>query len=1284
MGNKYVVVNGRAYDASRFVHPPSQMTGDEAVNILGDPVYASMKDLSLMFQNPNTVCKSVLRYADDFADDAGNVVSVFPCVPVETGSTDAPKSDYPSGVGCHNTNTARNALNSLKYSEISYVWDEVQTKSNNYVIYNGYVLDMKRIKWVLDGVIVPPLFEKLSDGQYAGKDISYTLSRMDSKYGKCLKEMFTIGYVDTSPVGCLVSTVILYASLLVILGAVFSKFAMAVYFNWFMSRRLGRAKLETARQRKQRIEEIERWANINTHYGTEKIVPKYTVTDDAGVGGGVGMRKKGRFLPTTSRYSRLLPGEEPGGRDRGVRSSNLHRMSRIHPEFGSPLSVYLNQRQTGSFGQHPGSRPGSSSGYSSPYLGDQGAGSYHSSSPQQPQSSFFSGSDSGRRTGSEYNLSNVGSPQLEYTAQYQHQPGMSSPLPQPHYPSESGRPSTPSAGTSSPLHSPMINGSRHKKSSTTNLPKDASQNLDLQQESLVYERQLQMQQQQQQLLQQPMEYFDQYIDPFWVFMLVTCYSEGSHGIRTTLDSLAATEYSSRHKCLFVICDGLIKGAGEELSTPDVCLSMMQDFVIPPDHVQPFSYVSIAMGAKRHNMAKLYAGYYLPNENSPESLRHERIPMVLVVKCGTPEEANDKKPGNRGKRDSQVILMSFLQRTTFDERMTRLEYEMFNAIWSITGVTPDNFEAVLMVDADTKVYPDSLARLVGVLVEDPLVMGLCGETQIANKGESFTTMIQVFEYYIAHHLAKAFESVFGGVTCLPGCFCMYRIKSPKGYHGYWVPILANPDIVEHYSDNVVDTLHKKNLLLLGEDRYLTTLMLKTFPKRKMVFVPAAVCKTIVPNSFGVLMSQRRRWINSTVHNLMELVMVNDLCGTFCFSMQFIVFMELIGTLVLPVAIMFTLYLCIISTFTRPVPWLPLMLLAIILGLPAILIGLTSRKIEYVGWMLIYLLALVIWNFVLPAYAYWHFDDFSWGETRKVQGETKEKTNDHGTSAGEFDSSSIVMKRWCDFEAEKRFKLKTILSTNPDFVTLIRSTFEAVHSTNANTPTSTPPITAPIVNLTTNIVKDAILSKQQQKASSGQPVNVNSDSYVLSMLMLDIIDHVDSLGYFTPENLLYFYSAIPTSLLLPPSAVTNVLTTSSSGTIGTGITGTTGTTGVTGSTGLTGTNSTTSFRSSVPGSASMMGSQHFSNNSRSVILSPDPSQNTSGVASRPKSRSKTKSKRTSRTSRTIDTDSTKSSNTGSNSNNGTGSNSGSSNNGSSPATPTIPSLKNYTRASRFLDE
>jgi chitin synthase len=498
--------------------------------------------------------------------------------------------------------------------------------------------------------------------------------------------------------------------------------------------------------------------------------------------------------------------------------------------------------------------------------------------------------------------------------------------------------------------------------------------------------------------------------------LVTAYSEGAEGLRTTLDSIATTDYPNSHKAILVVCDGMIKGKGEDLTTPEIALSMMGDHAILPEDVRAFSYVAVASGSKRHNMAKVYAGFYDYGEISaipPE--KQQRVPMMVVVKCGTPDESEKSKPGNRGKRDSQIILMSFLQKVMFDERMTELEFEMFNGLWKITGMSPDFYEVVLMVDADTKVFPDSLTHMVSAMVKDPEIMGLCGETKIANKRASWVSMIQVFEYFISHHLSKSFESVFGGVTCLPGCFCMYRIKAPKGGQNYWVPILANPDVVEHYSENVVDTLHKKNLYLLGEDRYLSTLMLKTFPKRKQVFVPQAVCKTTVPEQFKVLLSQRRRWINSTVHNLMELVLVRDLCGTFCFSMQFVVFIELVGTLVLPAAITFTFYLIIISFVKKPVPVIPLVLLALILGLPAVLIVLTAHRWSYVVWMLVYLLSLPIWNFVLPAYAYWKFDDFSWGETRKTAGE---KTKKAGIEyEGEFDSSKITMKRWGDFEKGK---------------------------------------------------------------------------------------------------------------------------------------------------------------------------------------------------------------------------------------------------------------------------
>ena len=178
----------------------------------------------------------------------------------------------------------------------------------------------------------------------------------------------------------------------------------------------------------------------------------------------------------------------------------------------------------------------------------------------------------------------------------------------------------------------------------------------------------------------------------------------------------------------------------------------------------------------------------------------------------------------------------------------------------------------------------------------MIMGVCGETRIANKRQSWVTAIQVFEYFISHHLAKAFESVFGGVTCLPGCFSMFRLKARRQTGEEWVPLIIKPEIVQQYSQSEVKTLHQKNLLLLGEDRFLTTILLRTFPNRKMMFCPQARCRTVVPDTFAVLLSQRRRWINSTVHNLCELIFLPELFGFCCFSMRFFVFIDLLGTLV----------------------------------------------------------------------------------------------------------------------------------------------------------------------------------------------------------------------------------------------------------------------------------------------------------------------------------------------------------------------------------------------------
>ena len=62
------------------------------------------------------------------------------------------------------------------------------------------------------------------------------------------------------------------------------------------------------------------------------------------------------------------------------------------------------------------------------------------------------------------------------------------------------------------------------------------------------------------------------------------------------------------------------------------------------------------------------------------------------------------------------------------------------------------------------------------------------------------------------------------------------------------------------------------------------------------------------------------------------------------MQFVIGMELAGTLVLPAAIAFTVYLIVMSIIPGgPNTTIPLILPAIVPGLPGLLILVTSRKV-----------------------------------------------------------------------------------------------------------------------------------------------------------------------------------------------------------------------------------------------------------------------------------------------------------------------------------------------------
>lgn len=72
--------------------------------------------------------------------------------------------------------------------------------------------------------------------------------------------------------------------------------------------------------------------------------------------------------------------------------------------------------------------------------------------------------------------------------------------------------------------------------------------------------------------------------------------------------------------------------------------------------------------------------------------------IVAVKVGKPTERS--KPGNRGKRDSQILLMQYLNRVHFDSVMTPLELEIYHQMRNVIAIDPAFYEYIFTVDADT--------------------------------------------------------------------------------------------------------------------------------------------------------------------------------------------------------------------------------------------------------------------------------------------------------------------------------------------------------------------------------------------------------------------------------------------------------------------------------------------------------------------------------------------------------------------------------------------------------
>ncbi|XP_061170941.1 chitin synthase-like [Saccostrea echinata] len=162
--------------------------------------------------------------------------------------------------------------------------------------------------------------------------------------------------------------------------------------------------------------------------------------------------------------------------------------------------------------------------------------------------------------------------------------------------------------------------------------------------------------------------------------------------------------------------------------------------------------------------------------------------------------------------------------------------------------------ILALDGDVDFQPSTLQLLIDRMKVNFRVGSVCGRIKPCGSGP--VVWYQKFEYAVGHWMQKSAEHVFGSVLCSPGCFSLFRVKT-----------LMDDNIMRTYATLPTEPRHYIQYDQ-GEDRWLSTLMLQQ--GYKIEYSAAAEAATFAPEDFKEFFKQRRRWIPSTMANLMDLL------------------------------------------------------------------------------------------------------------------------------------------------------------------------------------------------------------------------------------------------------------------------------------------------------------------------------------------------------------------------------------------------------------------------------
>ncbi|KEY72475.1 hypothetical protein S7711_05150 [Stachybotrys chartarum IBT 7711] len=465
-------------------------------------------------------------------------------------------------------------------------------------------------------------------------------------------------------------------------------------------------------------------------------------------------------------------------------------------------------------------------------------------------------------------------------------------------------------------------------------------------------------------------------EPEKMVMLLPCYNETYDELRRSLDSLIAQKNIESHqRIIFIVVDGNVRGPGMEKTTQEY---LLEDILEP--------------GPAKHfeNGYRARDGLFMPIKT--QTGYYKGIPYVFVG-----------KRYNQGKRDSLCFARSFLYhyKQRSQNIVTMFNNDVFEYIGNIfVQHGMENVDYLVGMDADTVFDDYCVIEMLKEIRKNPKLVGVCGHVCVDYDGKNWGlwSLYQSVEYSQTQGLRRMFQSrITGKVNCLPGCCQLIRVDEStfgdevlRERFGYCPK--PNDVMTQHIMGNY------------SEDSIHASIIFSLFPHKQTAQALRAKAFTIVPQTWKVFLSQRKRWALGSISN--EFVMI---------FRPGIIIIERIQSIIAVLTWAITPF--IIAAFVE------LIILfvergdevirdPIFLGLISILwfrylysfcIGFwlprnTLERAQYFVGYFFHFFTSPFMNIVVLVYSLIYSDDFKWGKTREVIKAAGEKDADDAGGRG----------------------------------------------------------------------------------------------------------------------------------------------------------------------------------------------------------------------------------------------------------------------------------------------